>query len=93
MPECRWCRQEFEPRSRATGGSPQRFCGRVCREAFHATLHHWAMGEVQAGRVSLDLLRESAPSSINAAERGNPGSEGARVVPRPQAPSAALRAG
>ena len=40
MPECRWCSRTFEPRRRETGGSPQRYCSRVCREAFHAALHH-----------------------------------------------------
>ena len=46
-----------------------------CREAFHAALHQWALGEVEAGRVNLDVLRKRTPGGINAATRGDPGVE------------------
>jgi hypothetical protein len=89
MAECPICRRGFEPRGRESDGSPQRFCGRVCREAFDSALHRWALGEAAAGRVTMETLRGLLPGSINAAYGGErpsgatemPAEEGAPVAP------------
>jgi hypothetical protein len=51
---CLWCNRPFEPHR---GGSPQTFCGAVCRAAFHRAARQWSEKEIAEGRLSVEALR------------------------------------
>ena len=52
---CLWCEAQFEPR--ASGGKRQRFCSKDCRQDFFTACRDWAVGEVEAGRISMSTVR------------------------------------
>ena len=54
---CLWCAETFVPR--VTGGSPQRFCSKDCRQNFNSSCRIWAVQEYKAGRVSIPELRKA----------------------------------
>jgi hypothetical protein len=54
---CPWCQALFEPRPAGQGGKRQRFCGEICRTAFHRTLYAWSVEQFKAGAVTLEQLR------------------------------------
>ncbi len=63
---CLWCRTTFQRRQ--SGGSPQRFCSKDCRQEFYAACRNWAVQEYEAGRVSLSALRRCAEQRARCTE-------------------------
>jgi len=58
---CEWCGTPFEPRH---GGKAQKFCSAGCRIALHRVARLWALGELEAGRLSVAALREWGASNV-----------------------------
>jgi len=76
---CLWCGELYKPRR--TGGSAQRFDSDACRMAFHTAARLWALAEIEAGRLSVDQLKNTARHSVHAAPDGQVGSEATQVAP------------
>ena len=53
---CLWCGRSYVPRR---GGSPQRFCGASCRNAFWSALRRWGERAVAAGIVTPHDIRNA----------------------------------
>jgi hypothetical protein len=58
---CLWCRRGFQPRQ--DGGRRQRFCSRVCKDAFHRACRVWAMRAVDDGRLIVVEIKEAPPAT------------------------------
>jgi hypothetical protein len=52
---CFWCGRPFTPRR--TGGSAQKFCSTGHRNAFWLGARRWAMRAVEAGLISVEVLK------------------------------------
>ena len=61
---CLWCGRAF--RSRATGGSAQKFCCTGHRQEFWIAARRWTMRAIDAGLLSVDCLKASQ-TSVHAA--------------------------
>jgi hypothetical protein len=77
MTVCRsWCGRAFEPRT--SGGSCQRFCRAVCRQAFWSAARRWVWKAVEAGLLSSDMLK-AAGTSVHACTEPFRAEEGAEA--------------
>ena len=63
---CLWCGQPFAVRR--SGGSPQRFCGTRCRQAFWSAARRWVMAAVESGLLTADALKAPQTSVHAVAE-------------------------
>jgi SOS response associated peptidase (SRAP) len=60
---CIWCGRSFA--LRRTGGSAQKFCSTVHRQAFWTAARRWTIRAIEAGLLSIDSLK-AAQSSVQA---------------------------
>jgi hypothetical protein len=69
---CPWCGERFE--RRRDGGKEQRFCRLPCRRAYDAAGRRWIAAALASGVLSLDELRNGAPTTTRAllAAAGSP---------------------
>ena len=65
--QCEWCQEEFQPR--ASGGSPQKFCGRNCKKSFEQSIRQWASDEYTKGALKIDELQSMHSLEIKKDER------------------------
>jgi hypothetical protein len=56
---CLWCRKGFQPCQ--DGGRRQRFCSRVCKDAFHRACRVYAIQAVEEGLLTVAEIREASP--------------------------------
>ena len=66
-PTCEWCGEAYEPGGR---GEPRRFCSDRCRAALHRAARRWALGELEAGRVTVAQLKEGLGKTVYGCSRG-----------------------
>ena len=57
---CLWCGSGFQRRK---GGKRQRFCGDVCRAAFHRACRVYAIQAVEEGLLTVAEIREASPAT------------------------------
>jgi len=62
--DCLWCGRAFIPRR--TGGSAQKFCSTVHRQAFWIAARRWTLLAIDAGLLSVECLK-AAQASVHAA--------------------------
>ena len=82
FPVCLWCSGGFAPRR--SGGSPQRFCSRTCRNNFNTAARRWISAAVDHGRLSIEDLKKTpeAPAAACTLVRG--ASEASKVSSPPE---------
>lgn len=61
MTACLWCTLPFTPRR--SGGKPQRFCSPFCRHQFWSATRRWVMKALDAGLLSVSVLK-GIPSNV-----------------------------
>jgi hypothetical protein len=89
MIACLWCEHSFERRS---GGSPQRFCGPRCRNAFWSALRQWGDRAITDGVLTIANLKNGTAAACTLLQRGNPTRALHDIEPNPVAdPHAPLR--
>jgi hypothetical protein len=66
---CLWCGRPFA--ARVTGGSQQRFCSAPCRHALDTAARRWVLRALEAGLLSVDMLK-AAQTSARAVLEGSP---------------------
>jgi hypothetical protein len=54
---CSWCGEAFK--SRARGGTAQRFCSARCRVSFHTAARRWAEQAIADGTLTVAELRRA----------------------------------
>ncbi len=74
---CLWCRRGFAPRR--TGGSPQRFCSRTCRNNFNTAARRWVRAAVDHGRLSVEDLKKAPEAPAAACTLARGASEASKV--------------
>ena len=53
--QCDWCEEPFSPRK--TGGTPQRFCAKQCRQDFHTAARQQTVRALARGSISINDLK------------------------------------
>jgi len=53
--QCEWCQKDFQPRQ--SGGSPQRFCSKICKRFFERSLLRWARQQHAQGTLKIAELQ------------------------------------